>query len=412
MPAIVSFPDWAEATGPLLLTGPDKYVNAAGLQNYSWAYFMKGKPLSETVQGGSEIRDDLMFDEANTFGFYQPNDPQAPTMPQVLTRWSGPWRFAVDSYSWTEEEETLNAGSQFTDDARFQQYKNLLTKLELRVQTSIVNGMEAAWWALPDASAMETTTGKKPYSIPAFINEQTNTLFGSQVTDGVVTAFTTVEGIDPTAAGKLKWRNQIIGYDSTAVKPTSGARNVINAFDDAYLSLRYRPPATKEAYFEGDTWNQLVCFTEKKGMLVMTDLLRQGQDWYTNRNNPDSAFLGPAYAGVELVYVPQLDAAKLYLGASSTSNVTSGDSTGIGRGPRFYLVNAAYLKTVFHSDKYFVRKPPMSPFNQPFSKTVWINVYFNNICRGRQFNAIITPGTVAGAFPSQTLTQSQVYAAY
>src|SRR6185436_2631437 len=118
MPAIVSFPDWAEATGPLVLTGPEKFVNAAALQNYSWAYFMRGKPLSETVQGGSEIRDDLMLDEANTFGFYQPNDPQAPTMPQVLTRWSGPWRFAVDSYSWTEEEETLNAGSQFTDDAR------------------------------------------------------------------------------------------------------------------------------------------------------------------------------------------------------------------------------------------------------------------------------------------------------
>lgn len=411
MPAIVSFADWAEATGPLLLTGPDKFVNAAQLQNYSWARFVRGKDYSEVVQGGSEIRDELMFDEANTFSMYQPNDPQTPTMPQVLTRWSSPWRFAVDSYSWTEEEEALNAGSSYTDDARFMQYKSLLTKLEMRVQTSICNGMENKWWAVPDPTTMEAAAGKEPYSIPAFVTEQANGLFNDV---GGAGAFTTVETISPTAAGKTKWRNRVIGYDSPAVKPTAGARNVINAMDDAFLQLNFRPPAGKEAYFEPNTWNSIACFTTKKGLLVMTDLLRQGQDWYTNRTSPDSAFNGPMYAGMEIVYVPQLDAAPLYVNNATpvTDMVSEGDASAAGRGPRYYLLNAKYLKTVFHKDKYFVRKPPMSPFNQPFTKTVYINSYFNNVCTARHIHGIITPGTVTGSFPSTTLSASQVYAAY
>ena len=412
MPAIVSFADWAEATGPLLLTGPDKFVNAAQLQNYSWSRFVRGKDFSEIVQGGSEIRDELMLDEAQTFSMYQPNDPQTPTMPQVLTRWSSPWRFAVDSYSWTEEEEALNAGSSYTEDARFQQYKSLLTKLEMRVQTSIANGMESKWWAAPISTTMESSSGKEPYSIPTFVNESTNGLF-SQNTASTANDFTTVEGINPTTTGKTKWRNRVVGYNSTAVKPTSGNSNVINAMDDAYLQLNFRPPAGKEAYFEPNTWNSIACFTSRKGMLVMTDLLRQGQDWYTMRESPDAAFTGPSYGGMELVYVPQLDSAQLYKHTTANSGlVTEGNSNGAGIGPRYYLLNAKYLKTVFHKDKYFVRKPPMSPFNQPFTKTVYINSYFNNVCTARHVHAIISPGSVAGAFPSSTFTPSAVYSAY
>lgn len=411
MPAIVSFADWAEATGPLLLTGPDKFVNAAQLQNYSWSRFVRGKEFSEVVQGGSEIRDEVMLDEANTFSMYQPNDPQTPTMPQVLTRWSSPWRFAVDSYSWTEEEEALNAGSSYTEDARFQQYKSLLTKLEMRVQTSIANGMETKWWAAPQSTTMEAAAGKEPYSIPAFVNESTTGLF-TQNLAATTNDFTTLEQIAPTGS-KTKWKNRIVGYNSSAVKPTSGDRNIINAMDDAYLQLNFRPPAGKEAYFEPNTWNSIACFTSRKGMMVMTDLLRQGQDWYTMRENPDAAFTGPTYGGMELVYVPALDAAAVYKHSTANSGlVAEGDTNAAGRGPRYYLLNAKYLKTVFHKDKYFVRKPPMSPFNQPFTKTVYINSYFNNVCTARHVHAIITPGTVSGSFPSMTLSASQVYSAY
>jgi hypothetical protein len=113
---------------------------------------------------------------------------------------------------------------------------------------------------------------------------------------------------------------------------------------------------------------------------------------------------------MELVYVPQLDAAPLYTTGSALT--TEGDSSASGRGPRYYLLNAKYLKTVFHKDKYFVRKPPMSPFNQPFTKTVYINSYFNNVCTARHTHAIITPGTTTGTFPSTSLTASQVYSAY
>lgn len=408
MPAIVNFPDWLEATGPFYLTDANRLVNDAALEDYLWPDFARGQDGTATVQGGDKIVDDIMLDEQNTFGHYQPNQALSPTMPQILVNHETNWRFAWDSWSYTDEEIDLNKNSD-----REVKYKDIQSKGERRVQTSICNGVEGAMCNLPNFEEMESATGLLPHSIHSLVTEQTSGLPNSQTT-GVGTAYTTVMGISPTAAGRLKWRNRILGYDSTAVKPTSGARNIINALDDAYVCLNIRPPKNKEQYFEGMSWNKKRIYTEKKGVLILMDLMRQGQDWYTNRERPDAAFPGPMYGGLEIRYWAALNAFAGYKNAT-TGGVTSGDTNAAGRGPRLYVLDTEYLKMVWHSEKYFTPTKVMTPFNQPWSHTVYYNAYYNMLARSRMRHAIITPGTVAGVFgvgTGEVLTPTQVYAAY
>ena len=80
--------------------------------------------------------------------------------------------------------------------ARFHQYKRLKRIKEQRMWTSTLNGMEAQLFAVPVVANMETNTGTEPYSIPAFVNEETAGLFNNYTSSPGVD-WATVEGINP-----------------------------------------------------------------------------------------------------------------------------------------------------------------------------------------------------------------------
>jgi len=175
--ALSTFTDFIDTTGPSFLTSAEDVVNEACKNNYLLRRFLRGQGPSETVQGGSSIKDTIMFDEESTFQYYEPNQTFTWENPQVVENWEIQWRFCVDHMAYTDAEVELNVGTGMSRAARHTAYKRLKRIKEQRLWTSILNGMEDALFSIPSNSAMEATTGTKPYSIPAFLNEETNGLY-------------------------------------------------------------------------------------------------------------------------------------------------------------------------------------------------------------------------------------------
>ena|SRR5690349_7922600 len=409
--------DFIEATGPTIFTRPEALVNDAAKHTYSFWRFLRGKPMSKVLQGGSEIRDDIMLSEPQTYAEYQTGDVFTYPTSQLLTRWKIDWRFCKDHMAWHDQEVLLNQGSGMSAGAVFQQYKDFWEKLQRGMWTSVYNGMERMLWAVPDKTKMEASDGKTPYSLPCFINEQTDTLFNKQTTAGPGGAWTTVEQIDPTATGKLNWRNQMVGYTDVGIfVPTGGpvttaSRTLIEALDDAIEDVKFIPPnGTKEQYFEDGELDSQVLFTTKKGKNEVRRLQRRDNDEYVS-GKADAYNPRPKHAGFDLVRVEQLESTALYKNAT-TGLVTEGDTNAAGRGPRIYVVNGNYIMACFHALRYFHMTDTLTPYDQPFSHAKVVDIWTNNVCRSRMRQAIVTPGSVAGAYPAQILTAAQVYGAY
>jgi len=76
--ALSTFNDFVDTTGPSFLTSAEDVVNEACRNNYLLRRFLKGKGPQEVVQGGTKIKDTMMFDEKNSLQYYQPNERYGP----------------------------------------------------------------------------------------------------------------------------------------------------------------------------------------------------------------------------------------------------------------------------------------------------------------------------------------------
>jgi hypothetical protein len=284
--------------------------------------------------------------------------------------------------------------------------------------TSMINGIEDKLWAVPNTATMETAAGSEPYSILSFINEQKNTLYGSGVyANGALTAlpggaWTTVEGINP--ATKTRWKNQVAMYnDPTATAsgttfdsgatsadggsepavPTAGTgRNIMQAFDQMWMQVRFQPPPTRQEYFEDASLYKQFIVCSKRGITEYQSLLRRSQDLFATASRQDPAYVKPAFAGIDLEYAAALDTALLYDNATASSaNVAEVSASGELSGPRFYWINGNYLFPVFHATRYMERKGPMQHPNQPFTSVVVCDMWWNLFCNSRQRQGIVSP---------------------
>lgn len=384
------FTDFMASTGPRYLTSAMDVVNEAVRTNYAGlGYMLKGQMASTVTQGGADIRDSIYLATTRRSRTYAPNEPQTYTMPQTLVGWSIPWRFTMTDMVWTDEEITLQSGgSGASQESKFQKYKDIKYQKERDMWTDALNHMDDLLWAAPDKSKMEAAAGREPYSIPAFINEQTNTLFNSDSTSGAGGAWTTVENIDPTLAGQTTWQNQKFTYANFTVNDSG---NLINAFDRAFLSTDFRPPPIKTEFYEGaPTSAQRFIACSLNGYTKTMQLLRASNDRWAALNDPATGFLEVRYAGIPLVYCSQLDTAALYLDTgTSLAAETAANTTG----PRFYGINAEYLRSVFHSDRFFHNQGTMRDPAQPTTYIMVVNSYFNLVCRSRRRQFIISPST-------------------
>ena len=372
--ALSTFTDFIDTTGPSFLTSAEDVVNEACKNNYLLRRFLRGQGPSETVQGGSSIKDTIMFDEESTFQYYEPNQTFTWENPQVVENWEIQWRFCVDHMAYTDAEVELNVGTGMSRAARHTAYKRLKRIKEQRLWTSILNGMEDALFSIPSNSAMEATTGTKPYSIPAFLNEETN---------GLYSGFTSVQGLAP--ATYSKWVPQQKTYGSTDV---DNADNIISKMDELFLDVQFTPPPSHQEYFDDPSLNAMFIGCSKAGQRIYTQLLRSSQDTFVTASRQDPAYQSPKYAGIDLVHAPKLD---------EYAGYTGGDGTELGadkQGPRYYFINGNYMKFVFHTTRYMYQHPAMRHPNQPFTTIVPVDSWYNFVCRSRQRQGILSPTAV------------------
>ena len=369
--ALSTFTDFIDTTGPSFLTSAEDVVNEACKNNYLLRRFLRGQGPSETVQGGSSIKDTIMFDEESTFQYYEPNQTFTWENPQVVENWEIQWRFCVDHMAYTDAEVELNVGTGMSRAARHTAYKRLKRIKEQRLWTSILNGMEDALFAVPSNSTMEATTGTRPYSIPAFLNEETN---------GLYSGFTSVQGLAP--ATYSKWVPQQKTYGSTDV---DNADNIISKMDELFLDVQFTPPPSHQEYFDDPSLNAMFIACSKAGQRIYTQLLRSSQDTFVTASRQDPAYQSPKYAGIDLVHAPKLDEYAGYAGGSFT------ELTATNQGPRYYFINGNYMKFVFHTTRYMYQHPAMRHPNQPFTTIVPVDSWYNFVCRSRQRQGILSP---------------------
>lgn len=394
--ALSTFNDFVNATGPSFLTSAEDVVNEAQKRNYLLRRFLKGQDASEVIQGGATIKDDILLDEQNTFQFYQPNETFTWKNPQVLSQWEINWRFGVDHMSWTDQEIELNVSSGMTQTARHQMYKRLKRVREQRMWTSMLNGMEDQLFKVPEVNNQEADTGKEPYSIPAFINEESNGLFGSTATGAPGAAWTTVQGIN--GANESRWRNAKVTYSTSAANPPGTGdptvNNILAAFDDMCLTIKFDTPPTREEYFENDALYRQFIACSKAGLNKYKQIMRASQDQFVTESRQDPNYNRPQYAGIDLQYVEALDTAALYANdtaANALQTEMAGAGTAEDNGPRYYWINANYMKIVFHTTRYMKKHAVKDHPNQPFTHVAPCDTWYNLVARSRQRHGIVAP---------------------
>ncbi len=462
--SIRNFLDFMDATGPVYLTGPDVLINEAVKRNYLFGDLVREK--NQAIQGGKEIKDVLMLDDSSTFQYYQPNETFTYSNPQVLSDITANWRFSMDHMTFTDAEIELNVGGGLTREATKTVYKDLKRSKEQRMVTSMVNGMEEGLFKPTQGTSfndMESSTGKTPYSIPAFITEncvQTELdgggaaglrggmpICSDTAEHGVVGGTnTTILGIAP--GSNDRWTNEVVFYDANSAlginsgaiggsaasfnqqkiiqdNTTAGtyaadgaalnefaAINVygfLNSFDEMFLRLQYRPPASFEQYFENIVFNRQKILCSREGVNLYKQALRSENDRLVSPT--DAAYNNPAYSGIPLTYCAELDSAKIF-----PKHATSGDPAGvhtiaeyddaaldpnegttelatnvINPGARYYFINGDYLTPVLHASRYMEKHPTMQHPNQPFTHVQITDSWYNVVANSRQRHGILAP---------------------
>lgn len=386
--ALSNFTDFVKSTGPAYFTSADQFLNDAVKTTYSFSRFLKGKGVDKVIQGGENIKDDIMFDEARTFQNYQPNAEFTWTQPQVMTEQSIEWRFSMDHMSWTDHEVTLNMNSGFSREYAKVQYKKLRKKIEARMWTSMINGLEEKLWATAgasttstEASQMEAATGSEQYSILSFITEDTTNY---HCVNG---GWSTIEGIDP--ATESGWRNQVSEYDYDDPDDSDGDRDgLIDKFDEMLTNVGFVPPDFHREHFEpsNENHNTQVIFCSNGGLNLYKRLLRDSNDMLVRKQ--DAAYPNPTFDGIEMYRVAQLASVSHAWDTTTTAGTETGYSVD---GYRYFWIDTKYITPVFHSERYFFKKDPFFLEKQPYTWIAPVDCWWNLFCHSRKRLGIVAP---------------------
>lgn len=391
MASLNDFADFFKSTAPAWASSQDAFVNEIQQNSYPLARFLKGREMSDVFQNGERIKDGIILDQPGTFQMVSPETESTWTNAQTLTTWEIPWRFAQAHMSWTAQEVELNEGSSAAVWKRVKKIK------QTGLANDVVHGLNSKLFARPYASTMESFTADpgEPQSIVSLVNEYDNGLFGNTISTGgsavtptVSDKYTsTVQLINP--ATKTKWaptRKTYANYTS------NDDENLLTAFDDIFLDLQFRQPGTMNEYFENESMFRQVIYTSKTGIVQYKKLLRAENDVQVVPGRQDPAYQNPTYSGIPLERAPQLETEALYVStASATLYKEMASSTDTFTGPRYYWINANFMKMAFHSNYYFKYLDVFSPEKNRTKYVLPIQIWFNLYCTSRRHQGIVCP---------------------
>lgn len=390
-----------QSTGPAWMRGPENLINEAVRTTYTGNRICAAGSMMEMCQGGDQIEDIIFLGETSDYARYNPNEAFTYDMPQTGTKWTAPWAFAKASVSWTKQDIGLNVESMGAK-YRASVYKRVMHQKHQNLWTGVCNGIEDEFWAQPDSVEMESSTPtgpRKPYSIPVFINEFTSGQVPAAV-DASGTAWSTIQGIDPTGTGNSKWAPYSVGGGAGAANASEGytfhkdndTASLFPVFTKAYWNLRFDRLPKKPEYSD-KTSSPCVIWTSLQGMVNYEHALRVNQDTFRGigkTSGQDPAYDAPTFRGIPLEYIAALDTATLYSDGSAAvaEDATSGTAM---TGARYYFINSEYLKFVTHTENYCKMTEPFMPSAQPFTRVQVMDLWNNTVCRSRARHGIVGP---------------------
>jgi hypothetical protein len=396
MGSVISvFDDFMAATDSSYLTDAKGVINEVVQNTYALGYMLKSGQTGMSLQGGKSIKWFAQFRDAATAHFYLPDDTESPAQPQTLTSMEASWRFLRDSIAWNNETVALNA-SQMDPNGRRTQIIDLKHQYEQAMWTSKINKMEAACWDTPVKADMETAaTAKVPYSIPVFVNELSNG--DPYIGLATTTTWDSVCGVNPDT--EAKWRNQGAAYDGAKIGAIDAATHLFVAMRKVFNKCGFDRLPMKPEYSEKRSTPTRILCSLSYGQPQYEYALQGNNDFLRYTGGQDPTYPNPTFHGIPVEGIKALDTNVAYPTAASAHYSTENDPAGTtNAGPRYYFLNFEYLKAIFHTEMYMHKHPVMTHPNQPSTKVIWCDTYYNVVPVSRQRHGIVYPGTTDSVF--------------
>lgn len=383
--SVSAFGNYLVNTREARLTGPRELLNELTKNTYLFAEMARGKDGGVAIQSGTEISDTVKISPFSNSRNYAPGDTRTTTRGATDKRIFVPWRFTETDRPYTEAEIDLNEGDEFT------QFKNLEASLMTDLHTDHINFNEESLWRLPDATNMENRSagvGLPQYSIPSIITES------GGVAPTNTGAWTTIASINPLT--EVNWRSRVSTYDSA--NPDDPNNGLFAAFDNLMPQLEFVVPGGFEKYMENDDLRAMKIVTNLDGLNLFQSLLRSGND-QTRAGPQDPAYGMPQFKGIPIKYISTLDTALLDETGATAWNATTAPAIGTytnqaypkGK-PRFFFINAKYLKVVFHKKHMMRETDPISGgVQQRDTMSVFVESWWNLFPKSRKRHGMVRP---------------------
>lgn len=399
---ISAFTETVRLTGPTVFTGVREVVNDAQKTNYNTlGYLMRGQSMSDVVQGGLQIVDDIQLATVRKARTYRPGNKQSYTNPQTGVQIAVPWRMFLTDITWDDTERELNEGSGRAGD-RSLRYKDVWFKKQMNSYVDWCDYQEELFWLPGDPSRMEAANGDLINSIPFLINEFASGQVGSGNPSG--TAATTKLGILPTAAGMTRWDNQRFSYQNAGVGSNMNPASLMAVLKKATQALQFKPAPMHGQYFEAaantSPGNWIAC--SSNGLAFIWQQYLASQNRWDNQMDPNG---NPMFNGVPFVHVAALDGALLYptgsnaaIASATWSTEGARVNTGVDNaGPRFKLISSKYLRAVYHEKFTMSNLGVMDDRAQPTSHTMPLLTWMNLMPRSLWRHGEVYPSGLTGS---------------
>lgn len=367
------------------VTTDKKFVyNIATPVNYATCFYMLlGRRMADILRAGSDVRARVKFSTSSQAGWYSPvTADHAPSIGQDGTWAIAYWCAHMAQESWKEEELLINKGGTAMGDTAEETWTDELWNKYQSLVTALYNDIEASFWRRPNNAKMGGNDPMWPTSLPAYLNVHTNGLF----VEDASTTWTAINGI--TVASNTRY----VPYRGTYANFTAGdASNFLVALRKAVRKTSFTPPPRDKEYFnpEGDDSVDKsggVVYGSSDGISRVEGLYVNSQDRFVDYWDPAG---NPRFKGIQLVYVAALDDLAVYPDGSGYGNST--ESAADITGPRFYGVNAQYMKMHWHKRRFFEW---LDPFRQ--NLTTWtqgVNSLGTMLCPDRSKHFFLSPST-------------------
>jgi hypothetical protein len=384
------FTGWVQDTGSNYQKGPGERLNHWARLNYDTLGFLtRGKKQSRVVKGGSDIREQIMLTGTARAENISATATTSPAITETGAILRQDWRILRTHCAYDERALDLNMGGNVGSDGGFQQFRDTRDSMYQEMYTDLANKMDENLWAQPHFDEMEGTSGIKPLSIPAIVNEHVGGLT-TAACDAGGDLWTTLFNLLGTTTGfTTNFAPQRFSYTNVTVNSPT---NLIAAFDLAYESLNFKAPPQNKEYFNPDSGMlpaQTWIAASKEGVVKLKQLCRASQDRW---DNPLDAYGGrPTYAGVPVVSVALLTTATIFPTGSAGAAGTESTTTNSNGGPRFHLINSNYLDVLYHSKWFMHQYEIQRQQNNPARVAIFYDTLHNVWANSRKHHGIIYP---------------------